>query len=130
MRKKHLVRTNCKERHSIFFTHTQGKQDREDSRIENLTKKERKEAHDDRHWTEKSLDEMRPRDWRIFREDLNIAIKGGKIRNPLRNWEEVGLPKEIYDSILAVGNNEPSPIQRQAIPIGLQNSDIIGVAET
>lgn len=25
---------------------------------------------------------------------------------------------------------EPSPIQRQAIPIGLQNRDIIGVAET
>lgn len=25
---------------------------------------------------------------------------------------------------------EPTPIQRQAIPIGLQNRDIIGVAET
>jgi len=25
---------------------------------------------------------------------------------------------------------EPSPIQRQAIPIGLQNRDIIGIAET
>ena len=25
---------------------------------------------------------------------------------------------------------EPSPIQRQAIPIGLQNRDLIGVAET
>jgi ATP-dependent RNA helicase DDX23/PRP28 len=25
---------------------------------------------------------------------------------------------------------EPSPIQRQAIPIGLQNRDVIGVAET
>uniref|UniRef100_A0AC35GVC0 RNA helicase n=1 Tax=Panagrolaimus sp. PS1159 TaxID=55785 RepID=A0AC35GVC0_9BILA len=105
-------------------------QDREDSRIENLAKKERKEAHDDRHWTEKSLDEMRPRDWRIFREDFNIAIKGGKIPNPLRNWEEAGLPKEVYDTILAVGYKEPSPIQRQAIPIGLQNRDIIGVAET
>lgn len=25
---------------------------------------------------------------------------------------------------------EPTPIQRQAIPIGLQNRDIIGIAET
>jgi ATP-dependent RNA helicase DDX23/PRP28 len=29
-----------------------------------------------------------------------------------------------------VGYKEPSPIQRQAIPIGLQNRDIIGIAET
>ena len=29
-----------------------------------------------------------------------------------------------------IGYTEPSPIQRQAIPIGLQNRDIIGVAET
>ena len=25
---------------------------------------------------------------------------------------------------------EPTPIQRQAIPIGLQNRDVIGIAET
>ena len=31
---------------------------------------------------------------------------------------------------MKVGYTEPTPIQRQAIPIGLQNRDIIGVAET
>lgn len=30
----------------------------------------------DRHWTEKELIEMTERDWRIFREDFNISIKG------------------------------------------------------
>jgi ATP-dependent RNA helicase DDX23/PRP28 len=30
----------------------------------------------DRHWTEKELIEMTERDWRIFREDFNIATKG------------------------------------------------------
>lgn len=32
--------------------------------------------------------------------------------------------------IETIGYKEPTPIQRQAIPIGLQNRDIIGVAET
>lgn len=35
-------------------------------------------------------------------------------------------PIMLIDFIL----QEPTPIQRQAIPIGLQNRDIIGVAET
>ena len=30
----------------------------------------------DRHWSEKELIEMTERDWRIFREDFNISIKG------------------------------------------------------
>jgi len=34
------------------------------------------------------------------------------------------------DCIERIGYKEPSPIQRQAIPIGLQNRDIIGIAET
>lgn len=29
----------------------------------------------EKHWTEKSLEEMSERDWRIFREDFNIAYK-------------------------------------------------------
>ena len=36
----------------------------------------------------------------------------------------------ILEIIEKLQYKEPSPIQRQAIPIGLQNRDIIGVAET
>jgi len=32
--------------------------------------------------------------------------------------------------ISTIGFKEPSPIQRAAIPIGLQNRDLIGIAET
>lgn len=38
--------------------------------------KERKVNYADRHWTEKPLDQMRERDWRIFKEDFNISCKG------------------------------------------------------
>ncbi|KAK3108432.1 hypothetical protein FSP39_007859 [Pinctada imbricata] len=95
-----------------------------------LAKKEAKQKWDDRHWSEKSLDEMTERDWRIFREDYNISSKGGRIPNPIRNWKESTLPRELLDVIDSIGYKEPTPIQRQAIPIGLQNRDIIGVAET
>ncbi len=59
--------------------------------------------------------------------DLGI---GGNIPHPLRGWGESDIPKQILDVIDQIGYKEPSPIQRQAIPIGLQNRDIIGIAET
>lgn len=31
---------------------------------------------DERHWTKKPLNEMKERDWRIFREDFSIAARG------------------------------------------------------
>ncbi|KAF9179618.1 DEAD (Asp-Glu-Ala-Asp) box polypeptide 23 [Haplosporangium sp. Z 767] len=92
--------------------------------------KERKINYADRHWSEKPLDQMRERDWRIFKEDFNIACKGGSIPNPIRRWSESGIDPKILAVIEKVGYKEPTPIQRQAIPIGLQNRDIIGIAET
>ncbi|XP_052129664.1 probable ATP-dependent RNA helicase DDX23 [Frankliniella occidentalis] len=73
---------------------------------------------------------MTERDWRIFREDYNITIKGGRIPDPIRSWKESTIPPEILEIIDKVGYKDPTPIQRQAITIGLQNRDIIGVAET
>ncbi|CAE6488402.1 unnamed protein product [Rhizoctonia solani] len=100
---------------------------------------------DERHWSDKPLNEMKERDWRIFREDFSIAcrgtsyslaltlsneLSGGNIPFPLRSWVESTIPQAILDVISSVGYEEPSPIQRQAIPIGLQNRDVIGIAET
>lgn len=99
-------------------------------RLDDLSKRQKQDEFDHRHWSKKTLDEMQERDWRIFREDFNISIKGGKVPKPLRSWTEANLPKEVHDVILKIGYKDPTPIQRQAIPIGLQNRDIIGVAET
>lgn len=60
---------------------------------------------------------------------MNLLV-GGKIPEPIRNWKESGIQKELLEIIDKVGYKEPTPIQRQAIPIGMQNRDIIGVAET
>ncbi|PNF30182.1 hypothetical protein B7P43_G18125 [Cryptotermes secundus] len=110
------------QRHFQFFG-------REKVRLKKLKKKEEKQKWDDRHWSEKSKDEMTERDWQIFREEY-ITIKGGRIPDPIRNWKQSGIPNEILEIVEKVGYTDPTPIQRQAIPIGLQNRDIIGVAET
>lgn len=103
----------------------------EENRLKKVKRREDKQLWDDRHWTQKALSEMTERDWRIFREDFNITIKGGRIPPPVRSWDEIKeLPKSIQDIISKCGYKDPTPIQRQAIPIGLQNRDIIGVAET
>lgn len=39
-------------------------------------RKAAKSGHDERHWTEKPLSEMKDRDWRIFREDFSISARG------------------------------------------------------
>jgi ATP-dependent RNA helicase DDX23/PRP28 len=84
----------------------------------------------DKHWSEKALKDMRERDWRIFKEDFNISTKGGAIPNPMRTWQESGLPSKILNIVHQVGYDEPSAVQRAAIPIALQNRDLIGIAVT
>ncbi|KAF9883396.1 mRNA splicing protein prp28 [Aspergillus nanangensis] len=84
----------------------------------------------DKHWSEKKLEHMRERDWRIFKEDFNIATKGGSVPNPMRSWDESNLPSRLMELVNRVGYKEPTPIQRAAIPIAMQSRDLIGVAVT
>ena len=44
-------------------------------RLKKLKRREEKQRWDDRHWSDKELEKMTERDWRIFREDYNISIK-------------------------------------------------------
>ncbi|GAD98241.1 DEAD/DEAH box helicase, putative [Paecilomyces variotii No. 5] len=103
---------------------------REILEMERRRREESSKAALDKHWSEKRLDQMRERDWRIFKEDFNISTKGGSVPNPMRSWEESNLPRRLLELIDKVGYKEPSPIQRAAIPIALQNRDLIGVAVT
>ncbi|XP_010413822.1 PREDICTED: DEAD-box ATP-dependent RNA helicase 21 isoform X2 [Camelina sativa] len=84
----------------------------------------------DRHWSDKRLEEMTERDWRIFREDFNISYKGSRIPRPMRSWEESKLTSELLKAVERAGYKKPSPIQMAAIPLGLQQRDVIGIAET
>eukprot|EP00051_Salpingoeca_urceolata_P027711 m.482896 g.482896 ORF g.482896 m.482896 type:complete len:840 (-) comp22710_c0_seq1:50-2569(-) len=110
---------------------TAAEKEQEQRRLARLREKQKRAAHDDRNWREKPLDEMTERDWRIFREEFNIAVRGGSIPKPLRHWKEAeGISREMLGIIDDCGYDEPTPIQRAAIPIGLLNRDVMGVAET
>ncbi|SCU88346.1 LAFA_0E12156g1_1 [Lachancea sp. 'fantastica'] len=85
-----------------------------------------------KHWTQKSLQDMTDRDWRILREDFHIETKGGSIRHPLRNWSETGIiPSDLLQIIESKLNYvEPTPIQRITIPNAIDRRDFLGVAVT
>lgn len=79
----------------------------------------------------KLREEMSERDWRIYREDHEIYIKGGQCPNPIRSWVEAqGIPDVIRDNLSANQYNKPTPIQMQALPIGFAMRDMIGLAPT
>ena len=48
----------------------------------------------------------------------------------MRSWSESGLTSELLKAVEKAGYKKPSPIQMAAIPIGLQQRDVIGIAET
>ena len=84
------------------------------------------------HWSVKKAAEMSERDWRIFREDNEIIIKGGRVPQPMREWEEGAnfIPNNIMETIRQIGYKKPTPIQMQSIPIGMERRDLIGIAPT
>jgi len=76
--------------------------------------------------SKKSFNEMTERDWRIFREDHDIIIRGGRVPYPMRNWYEGDLPNFIIEAVKLANYKKPTPIQIQGIPIGLERRDMIG----
>lgn len=75
---------------------------------------------------------MTERDWRIFREDNDIQVKGNNVPNPIRNWKEISgmVSNRVMRNIEQNGFDKPMPIQQQAIPIASMYKDMIGLAPT
>ncbi|OQU83862.1 hypothetical protein SORBI_3005G191200 [Sorghum bicolor] len=91
---------------------------------------EASDMHVDRHWSDKALEEMTERDWRIFREDFSISYQGSGVPKPMRHWSKSKLGAKLLRAVDEAGYRKPSPIQMAAIPLGLQQRDAIAVAET
>lgn len=88
------------------------------------------ELGDTTHWSLKTVEQMTDRDWRIFREDHEIYIKGGRVPPPVRNWKEAQFPDFMANTIKSLKYKDPTPIQMQALTIGRERKDLIGLAPT
>jgi len=53
---------------------------------------------------------MTERDWRIFREDHEIFIKGGRVPHPMRDWDTNLLPSNLIEAIRHCKYKYPTPI--------------------
>ena len=55
---------------------------------------------------------MTDRDWKIFREDNDIQVKGNRVPNPIRNWQEVthAVSSKVMRNIDMNGYDKPYPI--------------------
>ena len=82
------------------------------------------------HWSKKEVHKMTERDWRIFREDHDLVIKGRRVPKPIRTWEEADLAQFLLRAIEDCNYKTPMEIQYQAIPIGISRRDMIGIAPT
>lgn len=85
---------------------------------------------DSQHWSKKKIKDMTERDWRIFREDHEISITGGKCNFPIRTWDENGFDSNLRKNIADAGYEKPTSIQMQAIPVGIERRDQIAQAPT
>lgn len=90
-----------------------------------------KKAEDFSNVEEKPLSEMTSRDWKIFRENNNILVKSDLNTTPLpiRNWNEAKVIKELISGLKKTYKS-PTAIQMQAIPIGLERKDLMGISPT
>lgn len=100
------------------------------SRSTTILSKRNDHLDSDLHWSSKKLADMKERDWRIFKEDFSISTQGTQVPHPIRRWNEAPLDKRALGAIDRMGYEEPTPIQRQAIPVSLIGRDLIGLAET
>jgi len=62
------------------------------------------------HWEKKTVEQMTDRDWRIFREDHEIFIKGGRVPQPIREWDPNLIPSNLIEAFRHCKYKHPTPI--------------------
>lgn len=66
----------------------------------------------------------------LFRQSVEITVKGENIPNPIQSFEEGNFPDYVMNGIRGQGFDQPTPIQAQGWPIALSGKDLVAIAQT
>jgi superfamily II DNA/RNA helicase len=84
--------------------------------------------------TASSLPAVRPAQWRFLDIGASCDESAGRepaCRRPVfLSFHALGLSDELLRAVADSGYSDPTPIQKQAIPLVLMGKDIIGIAQT
>jgi ATP-dependent RNA helicase DDX42 len=62
--------------------------------------------------------------------NAEIKVTGPDPIRPVKTFAQLGFEETLSNDIAKQGYTEPTPIQRQALPVALSGRDIIGIAQT
>ncbi|XP_022901793.2 probable ATP-dependent RNA helicase DDX52 [Onthophagus taurus] len=65
-----------------------------------------------------------------YRNENNISVVGKNIPEPAKTFDDFKLSNDLIENIKSCGYSEPTSIQKQAIPIMLENRQILACAPT
>lgn len=57
-------------------------------------------------------------------------MSGGNVPKPVNTFAQFGFDEALMKRIEKAGYEEPTTIQKQAVPVALSGRDIIGIAKT
>ncbi|XP_030756350.1 probable ATP-dependent RNA helicase DDX52 [Sitophilus oryzae] len=65
-----------------------------------------------------------------YRNINNISVVGRHVPNPARAFRDFNIDEDIKQNLIKCGYTEPTPIQKQAVPIMLQGRQMLACAPT
>lgn len=96
-------------------------------------KKDDEQTEDEVSQRKKELDRQKEND-ALFRKKHSIHVLGANVPSPLHNFAELkeryGCKKYLLQNFAELGFKEPTPIQRQAIPVLLSGRECFACAPT
>jgi ATP-dependent RNA helicase DDX41 len=66
----------------------------------------------------------------FMRSKFGIIVEGDDVPHPARTFKDLRLPMATIDLLAQQGIVNPTPIQRQGLPVALSGRDMIGIAYT
>ncbi|GMT26278.1 hypothetical protein PFISCL1PPCAC_17575, partial [Pristionchus fissidentatus] len=77
------------------------------------------------------ISNMTKREVEDYRYEMDqIKVRGKDVPRPIKSWPQCGAHRSILSLLKKQNYQEPTPIQKQAIPAIMSGRDVIGIAKT